>query len=718
MAYTPGPLQSALERDSPDVAASTKMTPNRELLLKPAGSNTGTKEEGHYVTANFFDVFQLPVWQGNPKVALADPNKIIITRRLAGRYFGNESAMGRLIQLDNGTVYTVGAILENLPHTSTLQFDWLARFSNPNEPWMMEWGMNSFLTYVRLKPSPLDRLGRIAKAEASMKDIYRRYAKFNNNEQPILQPITDLHLYSDYKNGSVVGGRIEYVRIFGIVALFILLIACINFVNLATARSAVRAKEEGVRKVVGAMRSSLIGQFITESMLTSLLAVLVAIGMAFALLPTFNAQFTQHLTLNLTDGSLWLLVAGLVFVTGFLSGSYPALFLSGLRPIGILKGALRFGTGGGVLFRRGLVVFQFSVSVFLIVGMMVVGRQMNYLRTKNLGLDRENVVYVRLEGELGTKMDAFRQSVLRLPTVASASLTSHLPINIQSNTTDLHWPGQAEKQLVSVYAMNVGSDFIRTMNINLLSGRDFNANSRADSTNYLINEAAAKLMGESTPVGKEITFWNGKGRVIGLMKDFHLNSMHEAIGPLVLVLNPGNTRYLLVKTRAGQTERVIEGLEQLTRQFNPTFPFTYHFLDEAYEQLYTSEQQTSRLVNLFGLLAIVISCLGLFALAAFTAEQRTKEIGVRKVLGASVGSIVTLLSKDFLKLVLLALVIASPIAWWAMNRWLQDFAYKIDIEWWVFALAGLLAVGIALLTVSFQSIKAALMNPVTSLRSE
>ncbi len=718
MAYTPGPLQGALERDFPDVAISTKISLGQELLLKPVGSNTGTKEEGHYVTANFFDVFQLPVWQGNPKVALADPGKIIITRRLAGRYFGNQPALGRLIQLDNGTVYTVGAILENLPHASTLQFDWLARFSNPNEPWMMEWGMNSFLTYVRLKPSLLANVNRIEKAEASMKDTYRRYAKFNNNEQLILQPITDLHLYGDYKNGSVVGGRIEYVRIFGIVALFILLIACINFVNLATARSAVRAKEVGVRKVVGALRSSLIGQFITESMLTSLLAVFVALGMAFALLPTFNAQFTQQLTLDLTDRWLWLLVAGLVFVTGFLSGSYPALFLSGLQPIRILKGVLRLNTGG-IMFRRGLVVFQFSVSIFLIVGMMVVGRQMNYLRTKNIGLDRENVIYIPLEGELFPKIDAFRQAVLRLPTVASASLTSHLPINIQSNTTDLHWPEQAEKQLVSVYAMNVGSDFIRTMNINLLSGRDFGPNSRVDSTNYLINEAAAKLMGiKSQAVGKEITFWNGKGRVIGLMKDFHLNSLHEAIGPLVLVLNPGNTRYLLVKTRAGQTERVIAGLEQLTRQFNPTFPFSYHFLDKAYEQLYTTEQQISSLINLFGMLAIVISCLGLFALAAFTAEQRTKEIGVRKVLGASVGGIVTLLSKDFLKLVLIAIVLASPLAWWAMNRWLQDFAYKIDIEWWIFALAGLLAVGIALLTVSFQSIKAALMNPVKSLRTE
>ncbi|TAE24034.1 MAG: FtsX-like permease family protein [Cytophagales bacterium] len=732
MAYSPGPLPDAIMRDIPGVAAATKTSSGRELLFKAVGSTSGTNEQGHFVSDRFFEVFDLPILAGDPKTALAQPDNLVISRRLAEKLFGGKRAIGKAVQVDNGRIYTVGAVLENIPHTSTLHFDWLARFENENEPWMQEWGMNSFLTYVRLKPATLDQSARVAQAEGHLKNIYRRYVKFNNNEQVILQPLADLHLYGEYKDGRVAGGRIEYVRLFGIVALFILLIACINFMNLSTARSAIRAKEVGVRKVVGAGRASLMGQFLAESTLTSLMAVGLALLLTKAVLPLFNTQFDQALTLSLENPLLWGLVGGLVLVTGVLSGSYPALFLSGLQPVSVLKGAnaalgLRLGAGrraaSGATFRRVLVVFQFALSVFLMVGMVVVGRQMHFLRTKNLGLDRENVLYIPLEGNLSERIDAFRQEVLRLPAVASATPTNHLPMNVQSNTTDLRWPGQVEGQLASVYTMNVGRDFVKTMNIKLLDGRDFGPNTRADSANYLINEAAAKLIGESapgvnSPVGREITFTNGKGRVIGLMKDFHLASMHETIGPLVLVLNPTNTQYLLVKTRAGQTESALAGLAKLTRQFNPTYPFSYHFLDEAYERLYRAEGQVGTLVNLFGGLAILISCLGLFALAAFMAEQRTKEIGVRKVLGASVMGIVSLLSKDFLKLVLIALAVATPPAWWAADRWLGGFAYHTELTGWLFVLTGLLAVSIALLTVAYQSIRAALMNPVQSLRSE
>ena len=352
--------------------------------------------------------------------------------------------------------------------------------------------------------------------------------------------------------------------------------------------------------------------------------------------------------------------------------------------------------------------------------MLVIGRQMNFLRTKNLGLDRQNVAYIELEGNLEQpqKAEDFRRELMRQPAIAAATLTNNLPVQIRNSSTDLSWPGKEPKRLVSVSALSVGSDFVRTMNITLLDGRDFRLNSLADSSNYLINETAAKLIGEESPVGKEITFYQGKGRVVGLMKDFHLNSLHQAITPLVIAFYPANTRYLLVKAQAGQTQQAIADLEKLTKQVNPNYPFTYHFLDEAYEKLYNAEQQVNTLVNYFGLLAILISCLGLFGLAAFTAEQRTKEIGVRKVLGASVGSIVTLLSTDFLKLVLGAIVLATPLAYWAVSKWLGTFAYSTPLSWWVFALAGLLAVGIALLTVSFQSIRAALMNPVNSLRSE
>ncbi len=715
--YVPGPLQDAIARDIPDVAAVTKTNGGSERLVKAigaVGAENAAKEQGIFVSTEFFEVFPLPALSGDPKVALAQPDQIIITRKLAEKYFPNQSALGKTLQLDDDKIYTVGAVLDDLPANSTLQFDWLANFKNIEQPYMSEWGWNSVIMYARLLPT-----ATADHAAASMKDIFRRYAKFDNGEVPVLHPMTEMHLYADYKDGKVAGGRIEYVRIFSVVALFILLIACVNFMNLATARSSVRAREVGVRKVMGAGRASLIGQFLGESMLMSLLAALLALTMVWSALPTFNILFDKHIALDLTNPSLWLLVVGLVLITGLLSGSYPALFLSALRPIRILKGFTRVGTGPA-LFRRSLVVFQFSLSVFLIVGMLTVGSQMRYLRTTHLGLDRENVLYIPLEGtfEQFEKSDLLRQETLRQPAVASATLTSQLPVNVRNSTTDLSWPGKEPKRLVEVSTMNVSSDFIRTMNIELMAGRDFRANSPADSANYLINETAAKLMGMSDPVGQEITFNRGKGRVVGLMKDFHLNSMHQTIAPLVISFYPENTRYLLVKTRAGQVPSALASLEQINRKLNPSYPFNYHFVEEAYEQLYQSEQQVGTLVNYFGILAIVISCLGLFGLTAFTAEQRTREIGVRKVLGASVLGIVRLLSTDFVRLVLIALVVVSPLAWWAADQWLSTFAYRIELSWAIFGLAGVLAVGIALLTVSFQSVRAALMNPVESLRSE
>ena len=715
---TPGPLQEAIAQTVPEVAAVTKINYGPEYLVKPVDNSTNVrsaKERGHYATADFFSVFDLPVVTGNPEAALAQTNQIVITRKLAETYFPGGQALGKTLQLNNNKLYVVGAVIENLPTTSTLQFDWLVNFAVQEKDWMTKWGNNSFQTFVRLKPKTT-----IAQTEAAMSSIYPRFAGENFAiGRPTLQPITDLYLYEEYKNGQAVGGRIEYVRIFSIVALFILLIACINFMNLATARSAMRAKEVGVRKVVGAERSSLIGQFLSESMLTSLLAIGLGVVVVWLVLPAFNSGFNKHLTLNLTEPVFWGIILGLVLITGFLSGSYPALFLSGLQPIRILKGKLQVGSGPA-LFRKTLVVFQFSLSIFLIAGMLVVGQQMTYLRTKNLGLNRENVIYIPLEGELRSdkKSETVRQEVMHLPSIVSVTSASDLPINIESSTGDLEWAGKQPGLETNVAPLQVSADFVRTMNIKLLDGRDFRAGSLADTNSYIINEAAAKLMGMQSPVGKEIKFWRGNGRIVGLMKDFHLQSLHEAIKPLVLMFGLQANSYLLVKTRTGQTQQAITDLERLTKQFNPNYPFTYHFLDEDYGKLYLAEQQVNTLVKYFGLLAILISCLGLFGLAAFTAEQRTKEIGVRKVLGASVGSIVTLLSKDFLKLVLVAIVIASPLAWWAMHQWLQGFAYKIDMVWWTFALAGLLAVSIALLTVSFQSIKAALMNPIKSLRSE
>jgi putative ABC transport system permease protein len=709
---TPAPLQDAISKDIPEVAAATKINPWMELLVK-VGQKVA-KEKGYYATEDFFNVFEFPALKGNPRVALSQTNQIVITQKIADKYFPDTEALGKTLQLNNEKFYVVGAVLKDLPASSTLKFCWVVNWKEQEQPWQKTWGNSAFLTYVRLRQN-----STAAAAEQSMKGMYKRYTDKENTTVPILQPITDVYLFGKYKMGRPVGGRIEYVRVFSVVAGFLLLIACINFMNLATARSATRAKEVGVRKVVGALRSSLIGQFLSESILTSVLAVVLALAAVWLALPTFNLLFGKQLVLDLANPVIGAGILALTVLTGLLAGSYPALFLSALKPIKILKGKLQFGNGPA-LFRRILVTFQFSLSVFLIVGMLTVSKQMQYLRTTNLGLDRENVVYLPLEGNVTKpeKMEAFRQEVMRQPSVASASVSAMLPVNIQATSGDLSWPGKDPNLETTVTAMTVGADFIRTMNIKLVDGRDFRPGSSADSSAYLINEATARLMGEKNPVGKEIKFWKGTGRVIGLMKDFHMSSLHQAITPLVVAYIPENSGYLLVKTHAEKTERALTELKNVAREFNPDYPFVYHFLDDEYENLYRSEQQVNTLVNYFGVIAILISCLGLFGLAAFTAEQRTKEIGVRKVLGASSANIVGLLSSDFLKLILIALALASPLAWWALSTWLGTFVYSTGLSWWIFALSGIATTSIALLTVSSQAIKAAWLNPVSALRTE
>jgi len=711
---TNSPLTEALKADIPAVEKATKLSWQENLLLQVGDKSF--KQPGYYASSDFFDVFQFPVLQGNPQRALQTPNNIVITREVANIYFGTVNAVGKTIQFDNNKSYAVGAVIENVPTNSSLQFNWIVNFKVIDQDWMHIWSNYSFTTYVKLRPGVM-----AAQAEASMRGIMQKYDPDprNSKVQPILQPLADVYLYSEYEHGQAIGGRIKYLRLFSLVAVFTLLIACVNFMNLSTARSAGRAREVGVRKVIGAGRSSLLGQFMGESLLMVLLALLLALAIVTLALPALNTLTQKQLSLNLTSPALGAGLLGLALITGLLAGSYPALFLSSLQPVRVLKGAFKTGANAA-LMRKGLVVFQFVLSIFLIVGMLVVSRQMHYLRTKNLGLDRENVFYVPVEGNLGVKRDVFRQELLRSDAVKAVTTTGSLPIDIQSNTTgNLVWPGKDPKNREeTVWQMHVGNDFLKTMRIPLLSGRDFREGSTSDSVNILINESAAKLIGIPDPVGQPITFQRQKGRIIGLMKDFHLASLHQPIQPLVIQQHPNWTNYILIRSQSGRTADAIAVAEKLSRQINPAYPFDYHFLDEEYEKLYRNEMLIGSMVNTFGLVAILISCLGLFGLATYTAEQRTKEIGIRKVLGASVTGIVSMLSKDFLKLVLIATIIAWPLAWYVMQQWLQNFAYRTSFSWWIFALAGALAVFIALLTVSFQAIKAAVANPVKALRSE
>lgn len=708
---TPGPWFEAIKKESPDLAAITKITYNRDLLVKVGEKST--KETGFYATSDFFKVFQIPFLEGNAQSAVIAPTSIAVSRKLAEKYFGTTSALGKTIQLDNAANFTVNAVFEDIPQNSSVSCDWIVNFKVQEQDWMKTWGNYSFKTYARLSQN-VDP----AHAEKVIQQIIKKNSPPQFVSFPVLQNLKDVYLYSEFENLKPVGGRIEYIRVFSLVAVFILLIACVNFMNLATARSVKRAKEVGVRKVVGAERKFLVMQFIGESLIVSMLAAVLALVFVALLLPVFNAVVQKQINLTVSDPVLWLSVIGLIFITGLVAGSYPALYLSGLQPIRILKGRLTF-TNSGAFLRKGLVVFQFSLSVFLITGMLVISRQMHYIQTKKLGLDRENVMYISLEGELPNKLEAFRQEILDSPFIGSATTTGAIPTNIQANSGDLDWAGRDKDLDNTVNATFVGYDFAKTMNIQMVDGRDFSKEFAADTANYIINEAAAKMMKMKSPVGQQVSFWMGKGTIVGVMKDFHLSTFHSAIQPLIFVNYKGlNTEFMMIKAKAGKTSEAIAHVEKVTKTFNPNYPFNYHFLDEDYEKMYRSEMIVNTLIKYFGILAIVISCLGLLGLAAFTAEQRTKEIGIRKVLGANVTSIISLLSRDFVKLIFISIIIAIPVAWYAVDKWLTSFVYRIELTWEIFALAGAIAIFVAMFTVSFQSIKAALMNPVRSLQSE
>ncbi|SOD79037.1 ABC transporter permease [Spirosoma fluviale] len=712
---TPGPLAFALKAEVPEVERTVKVTWQEEHLLSVG--DKGYKEKGRYSSPDLFQIFSFPLAYGDPKTAIAEPTSIVISEKAAQKLFGRTDVLGRMVRVDNKEDHKVTGVVKDIPETSSLKFDFVlpeAPYEKENK-WLEGWDNNGIRTYALLHPN--------ADIDALNDKILNFIKKHDKNVTTIttfLFPYEKAYLQSKFTNGKPDGGRIEYVRIFTIVAIFLLIIACINFMNLATARSAKRAKEVGIRKVVGAERSYLVGQFVGEAVLTALFSLLIAIVLVQVLLSSFNTLTEKHIEIQYANPLYWLTLFGLALITGLISGSYPALFLSSLQPVKVLKGTLRF-TAGAVFFRQGLVVFQFALSLLLIIGTLIAGRQVDYIRTKNLGLDRENVVYMDLEGDLPKRFDAFREELLQAPGIQSVSSAGNDPMQIGSSTTGVEWKGKPEGDKTLFNQLPISYDFISTMKIKLLDGRDFSKGTITDSTNYIVNEEAARRMGASTPgmksaVGQDLKFWGKSGKIVGLIKNFHINSLRVAIEPLILRLDSTNT-VLLVRTQPGQTEKALKSMERLAKQFNPAYPFDYTFADESFREQYKSETLIGTLANAFAIIAIFIACLGLFGLAMFTAEQRTKEIGVRKVLGASVPNIVVLLSKDFLKLVLIAILIASPLAWWAMHQWLKDFAYRIDIEWWVFALAGLIAIGIAQLTVSFQSIKAALMNPVKSLRS-
>lgn len=714
---TPGLLAEEMKKQFPEVAHASVYARNNDKTFQ-AGDKI-IKYNGQYANEDFLKVFNYKLLAGNAKDALSLPVNIAISEKMAVDLFGSvKEAIGKTIRCENRDDFSITAVFENVPANSSITFNYLINwhiFLTQN-PWAKDFSNTAPFTTVMLKEN--------ADPEQFRAKIKKFLSQYNVDEGPgyslelDMQRYDEMYLHSNLKGGHISGGRIEYVQLFSIVSIFILLIACINFMNLTTARSLKRAKEIGVRKVAGAVRGSLIVQFIGEAILMSFLAIAIALLVVYLLLPVFNSITGKHIDLPTGDLLFWMKLTAIAMVTGLIAGIYPAFYISSFNPIKALKGNMKHGSEAK-LFRKGLVVFQFTLSILLIVGTIVVSRQVDFIQTKNLGYDRENLIYIPLEGDLGSKYSLFKEEAVKLPGIKNITRISSTPTDIDIYTTSVSWNGKDPTAKPSFAHISVGYDFIKSMNAKMLLGRDFSKEFVGDSVRFILNESALKKIGYEQPLNSPLSFWDMKGSIIGVVKDFHMRSLHEPIKPLIIRLGEKETwGSILVRTEAGKVKAALGSLDKLCRQLNPKFPFTYQFADEEYQKLYTGELMIGTLSKCFAALAIFISCLGLLGLVIFTAEQRTKEIGIRKVLGASVGSVFSLLSKEFVKLVLIAIVIATPIAWWAINNWLQSFEYKVDISWWMFAIAGMAALLIALVTVSFQAIKAALANPVKSLRAE
>jgi len=684
-----------------------------QQLVVTSGNNN-YREAGGYVGEAFFQMFSFPFIHGDAKTALQGMTSAVITERTARKIFGDdwEHAVGRNITVDHNKEYAITGVVRDVPENSSIQFDillpveeYFARNKNRAHWYYMAYGI-----YAKLREgTSLDAFNK------KVGDIFNRHADANDH-QIFLQPFEDIYLYSFYRDGKLVGGRIEYVRIFTGIAIFILLIACINFMNLATARSSQRAREIGVRKVIGAQRKALMTQFVTESIGLALIAFVLAFVLVVMLLPPFNYLTGKNLTLVNLNGTFLMSIIGIAVMVGVISGSYPALYLSSFKPVAVLRGTFRQGPGIADTFRKGLVVFQFALSVLLIVSTVVVYLQLDYMRTKELGLERENLLYVAREGALINRYDAIAEELITQPGIAGVTASGQNPLEVGNNTLDVGWNGKDPNNTQLFYIILAYNDFVKTMKMELVAGRDF-SKLHADSMAYLINEETAKMIGGDV-VGKILNVYGDNGPIVGVVKNFSMNSLYSPIEPVVIRLDLNSARNLYVRTKPGETQQALESLMTVYKKFNPGYPLTYTFLDQQFEMRYRSEQVTAKLVNIFAVIALFISCLGLFGLTSFTVEQRTKELGVRRVIGASVGGIVVLLSRDFLKLVFIGFMIAIPVTWYLTTQWLENFADRVEIGAGVFVIAGLAAVLIALTTVSWQCIKAAIANPVDCLKNE
>jgi putative ABC transport system permease protein len=712
---TPLPLALVIPKEIPGIAAACRMEQKQYLFTL---GDKSVNEDGAYTDSTIFSMFDLPFVEGNAGDAFRNLSDIVITEKVARQFFGKEKALGKTLKIDNKKDYRVSGVIRDFPENSTVKLGWIIPLDAYFAPGMQvdpgNWSSNSISTYVELTPG-----ADLAGVNRQLKDFI---ATKNTGAiaKCFLFSANDWHLRGNFEDGKQHGGIIDYVRMFVIIAWIILLIACINFMNLATARSERRAREVGVRKVLGAARKGLIGQFIGESILLSTLSVAMGALLISLVMPAFNGLTGKPLEIGLLDPTHLGALAAIALLCGLVAGSYPALYLSSFNPIFVFKGIRIKGTGASFV-RKGLVVMQFTVSIALIISTLIIYRQLQHIRSRDLGYNRSNLLTMDVQGNMVRHFDQIRHDLINTGVVSDAALNSFNTLSIGNNGSGATWEGKDPKQDPLISYRHITPGFLSTAGMHLVDGRDFRQDMpQADSDHVLITEALARMMGKGGAVGKKIG-WGGPFQVtvVGVVKDFVYGDMYGQPDPVMFQCDTSDAMLLYARIRKGvRPEEALTKIGAVMKRDNPAYPFQYSFVDDQFNALFTSETLMGQLSRLFAALAILISCLGLFGLSAYTAERRTREIGIRKVLGASVTGITGLLSREFLQLVALSALIAFPVAWIAMSRWLQQYTYRIAIEWWVFVVSGVAAMGIALVTISFQSVRAALMNPVNSLRSE
>ncbi|MEM9391306.1 MAG: ABC transporter permease [Bacteroidota bacterium] len=711
---TPGILAESLKEEIPEIeyAATTTWIYSNTLSVDERNVNA----QGYHVGPDFFNIFSFELTQGDADQVLAEKMNIVISEKLAVKLFDTtDDVIGRQVEFQHDRVFQVSGVFAGTPRNSSLQFEYVMSFEEykDNNSWVLNWGSNGPRTFVVLNEA------------ANASEVSDKIADFvtNKGEQTnvtlFLDKYSNRYLHGRFENGKRAGGRIEYVRLFGAIAIFILIIACINFMNLSTARASRRAKEVGIKKSIGANQGALIFQYLSESILIALLSFGVALVIVWIVLPQFNYITDKQIVIDLTNPQMIFWFLGITLVTGVLAGSYPALYLAGFKPVKVLKGEVK-GSIGELWARRGLVIFQFTLSIVLIVAVLVIYKQIEFVQTKNLGYNKDNVIYFETEGRIDENLETFLNEVKTIPGVANASSSGHTFMGRNNNTSGLSWEGKNPDDKILFENVRVNHEFLETMGVEIVEGRSFLRDSPSDTTKIIFNEAAIRIMGyEDEPIGRVIRMWDEIDlEIVGVAKDFHFQSLHSTVQPLFFRLIPKQTWNVMVRIEAGKEKETLASLTDFYNEFNPGFTFEYQFLDEQYRSMYAAEQRVATLSRYFAGFAIIISCLGLFGLAMFTAERRLKEIGIRKALGSSSINIIYLLSSDFTKMVLLSIIIALPLSYYLIDIWLQRFAFKIDLEIWFFALSGIIALVIAWLTIGSHAVRAANTNPARCLRDE